>query len=497
MPRRLQSYAAVAGLLVLVGCAGEAAPRPDVTPPPPPPPTGRPAQPAGWNSALALKEAVDTNPAPTTIEIDLEARVANLEIKPGIMTPAWTYGGTVPGPLIRAHVGDRLIVHFKNSLPEETTVHWHGIRLPANMDGVPGHTQPPVKTGGTFDYSFVLPDAGLFWYHPHVTSAVQVGNGLYGAILVEDAAGDAAVASQLGDETVIQLSDIDITASGALGDPAYGGDFGTLFGRMGETLLVNGRIRPTLLARAGLRQRWRIVNSAKSRYFQLALDGNTFTRIGTDGGFIESPVTTDELVVITGGRADVVVVPNGQPGTTATVRWVPYDRGYGATYMIPEIPLFDIKFVADEPYVEKEAVPAHLRTIAPIDLSTAKARFLSLTLDQSTGKVVMGINGQPSWEAAALEALANDTEVWTVENTMDWNHPFHLHGFFFQPLDPATGAPLPSPEWYDTFDVPHNKTVQFAVKYDDREGMWMFHCHILDHADAGMMGMLMLRSAAP
>jgi FtsP/CotA-like multicopper oxidase with cupredoxin domain len=296
---------------------------------------------------------------------------------------------------------------------------------------------------------------------------------------------------------VIVLSDIDLTPSGGLGDPAYGGDFGTLFGRQGSTLLVNGHVKPTLLARAGLRQRWRIVNSAKSRYFQLALDGHSFTRIGNDGGFIQAPVVTDKLVIIPGGRADVIVVPSGQPGTTSTVRWVPYDRGYGSTYMIPEQDLFDVKVVGDAPYVEAKAVPAHLRTIAPIDTTTATTRTLSLTQDLSSGKLVLGINGQPSWDAPALEAHVGDTEVWTIENTMDWNHPFHIHGFFFQPLDPLTGAALPSPEWTDTFDVPQHETVQLAIKYDNREGMWMFHCHILDHADDGMMGMLMLRAAAP
>jgi FtsP/CotA-like multicopper oxidase with cupredoxin domain len=489
MSRRFVVVAAL-NLLVLAGCAGEGRP---VDPPPVGPP-GRPVQPAGWDSALGIQPADDMNPAANIVEINLEARVSGVEINPGTTTPAWTYNGSIPGPLIKAHVGDRLIVHFKNSLPEDTTVHWHGIRLPANMDGVPGHTQPPVKPGGTFDYSFVLPDVGLFWYHPHVDSAVEVGYGLYGAILVEDVAGDAAAAGQLGDETVIVLSDIDIQGDGSLGDPAYGGDFGTLFGRQGGTLLVNGKVKPTILARPGRRQRWRIVNAAKSRYFQLALDGHTFTRIGNDGGLIEAPQTIDMPVVIAGGRADIVFTPNGAPGTTATVRWVPYDRGYGSTFMIPEEDLFYVKFT-DEPYVEPNAVPPHLRTIAPIDTSQAVARALRLTQDLSTGKLVLGINGQPSWEAPALEAHTGDTEVWTIENTMDWNHPFHIHGFFFQGLDPATGAALPSPEWNDTLDVPQHKTVQIAVKYDDRAGMWMFHCHILDHADGGMMGMLNLTPA--
>jgi FtsP/CotA-like multicopper oxidase with cupredoxin domain len=470
------------GLFVaVVGCAGGSGGAD---------PSGRPAQPEGWDEAIALASTPDLDPDAKVVEVNLDARVTSLEIQAGTTTSAWTYNGTIPGPLIRAHVGDHLIVHFTNHLPADTTVHWHGVRLPSSMDGVPGHTQPPVASGGSFDYEFDLPDAGLFWYHPHVDSAVQVGDGLYGAILVEDPAA-ASVESSFGDETVLVLSDIDVTADGALGDPTTGGDFGTLFGRQGQVILVNGKVKPTILARPGLRQRWRIVNAAKSRYFQLALDGHTFTRIGGDGGLIPAPVTTDKLLVIPGGRADVVFTPSGQPGTTLPVRWIPYDRGYGTDYMIPAEDVFYVQF-ADKVGIDEAPLPAALRAIAPIDTSAAMARELDLTQDLSTGKLVLGINGVPSWEAAPYKARVGDTETWTIVNTMDFDHPFHLHGFFFQPLDPTTGAALASPEWRDTYNVPQHSMVQIAVKYDDRPGMWMFHCHILDHADAGMMGMLLL-----
>src|SRR5215471_11237733 len=115
---------------------------------------------------------------PHTIEVILEAKVSRITIEPGHEVEAWTYNGDIPGPVIRAKVGDRLIVHFSNHLPQPTTVHWHGVRVPFAMDGVPGHSQPEVPPGGTFTYDFVLPDVGLFWYHPHVMSALQTGYGL-------------------------------------------------------------------------------------------------------------------------------------------------------------------------------------------------------------------------------------------------------------------------------------------------------------------------------
>ena len=160
-------------------------------------------QPAGWDDDIALKVAEDINPDPDIVEINLEAKITNIEIVPGHPTPVWAYNGSLPGPLIRAKVGDKVIVHFKNSLPESTSIHWHGLRLPNNMDGVPGITQAPIEPNAEFRYEFTARDAGTFWYHPHINSAAQVGWGLYGAVVVEDPADPKA----FGDDLVILLSD--------------------------------------------------------------------------------------------------------------------------------------------------------------------------------------------------------------------------------------------------------------------------------------------------
>lgn len=459
----------------------------------------RPFQPLGWDEGIRVNEAVDMNPAPNVVEVALTATVTPMEIQPGLTTPMWTYNGSLPGPLIKAKVGDRVIVHFKNDLSEPTTVHWHGVRLPANMDGTPVHSQPPVLPGATFDYSFVVPDASLFWYHPHVNAAVQVGDGLYGPLLVEDPADEVAREGRdgeppaLGDPVVLVLSDVNIQPDGSFSEPDAGGNIATLFGREGNNILVNGRVKPTLLARRGLRQRWRIVNTAKSRYFQLMAAGHAFTRIGGDGGLIPSPIQSDRVLIIPGGRADVVVTPDGPPGTIVPVRWVATDRGWGTAYNRPDEDIFYLR-ITDDDAVEAPPVPSTLRTIAALDLSGATPRDIELTQQgtDDAGKLVLGINGVPASEATPLHAVLGETDVWTITNNMYWDHPFHLHGFFFQELDSVTGDPLPALEWRDTFNVPAMHTAKMAVRYDDRAGMWMFHCHILDHADAGMMGMLML-----
>jgi FtsP/CotA-like multicopper oxidase with cupredoxin domain len=488
---RIAVAAGLVGVLAVVGCGAGSPVYNAPTPPSAPPP------PAGWDDALRLTEPADRNSDPNVVEVDLEARVGTIEFTPGVPTDMWTYGGGTPGPLIRVPQGARLIVHFKNNLPDETTVHWHGVRLPAAMDGVPDHSQPAVPPGGTFDYDFIVPDAGLFWYHPHVRSAVQVGEGLYGALLVESKTGidrsSAGMAPELGPEAVLVLSDVFVVEDGHLGDPTSGGDLGTLFGREGNLMLVNGRVAPTLLARPGQRQRWRIVNTAISRYFQIAMPGHTFTRIGSDGGLLVAAQESERIVLTPGQRADVLVTPRGDAGAVFPVKWIPYDRGFGSTEFRPEETIMSVRLTADEPIVEAPpALPATLRTIEPLSIVGASAREIRLTEDTVDNRLVLGINGVPSWDAEPLHAQVGTTEVWNIDNTMDWDHPFHLHGFFFQVLDPVTGWPLSPPEWRDTVNVPRKEMTSLAVKFDDRPGMWMFHCHILDHADAGMMGMIHL-----
>ena len=163
---------------------------------------------------------------------------------------AWTYDGGLPGPLIRARVGDRLIVHFTNELPEPTTVHWHGVRVPIEMDGVPGHLAARgARRASRSPTTSSCRDAGLYWYHPHVMSAAQVGFGLYGALLVEDPADGVGVADQL----TLVLSDIGFERKGVLEPADSGGPAGMVFGREGAYVLVNGRVQPRLRARPARR----------------------------------------------------------------------------------------------------------------------------------------------------------------------------------------------------------------------------------------------------
>jgi FtsP/CotA-like multicopper oxidase with cupredoxin domain len=440
--------------------------------------------PAGWDAGVKLVDARDTNPDPKVVEINMIARVAEVEVAPGAKVNAWTYDGRLPGPLIRARVGDRVIVHFTNELPQPTTIHWHGVRVPIEMDGVPDISQPEVKHGESFTYDFVARDAGLFWYHPHVMSAAQVGFGLYGALLVEDPADGVGVA----DELTIVLSDIGFDKHGVLDSPETGGPAGMVFGREGGYVLVNGKVQPSIRARAGAPQRWRIVNAAKSRYFMLNLEDQPFYVIGGDGGLQEQTQKVGELLITPGERADVIVTPTGKRGDTLVLRGMLYNRGYGSVEYRNVEELLTIT-LSDEAPVANAALPDVHREIRAPSIEGATKVDLLLTLPPAgpDGKSEFRVNGVPFWKAKPYLAKLGETQIWTVKNDSKFAHPFHLHGFFFLPLD-DTLQPIRPMAWKDTVNVPIDATVRLLVVFDERPGMWMFHCHILDHADGGLMG---------
>jgi FtsP/CotA-like multicopper oxidase with cupredoxin domain len=450
-------------------------------------------QPSGWDANVRLQEPTDRNPDPKVLEIDLTARVAEVEVAPNTKVKAWTYDGLLPGPFIRAKVGDRLIVHFKNELPEPSTVHWHGVRVPIEMDGVPGISQDAVKPGGTFVYDIVLRDAGLYWYHPHHMSAAQVGFGLYGALLVEDPDDGVGVA----DQVTMVLSDISFDKTGALDPADSGGAAGDVFGREGDHVLLNGRKAPALRVRSGAPQRWRIVNTARSRFFLLDLQGQKFHVIGTDGGLQEKVTTSEVLLITPGERVDVIVAPTGKPGSELPVFSMLYNRGYGSVEYRSIEQVMTLAFSAD-PEMTPPPPPTVARAITPPSAAGAKQVdfLLSLPPMDASGKSEFQVNGLPYSKAKPYLASLGETQLWVIKNDSKWDHPFHLHGFFFMPVD-ETGQPLRPMAWKDTVNVPINGTVRVLVTFDERPGTWMFHCHILDHAEIGLMGTVHVGPGAP
>jgi FtsP/CotA-like multicopper oxidase with cupredoxin domain len=293
------------------------------------------------------------------------------------------------------------------------------------------------------------------------------------------------------------LSDIAIDEKGGLQDPDGAGGARMVFGLEGTHVLVNGRHHAKLQARVGAPQRWRIVNAAKTRYFELELPadsnkGEPFTVIGRDGGLQEYPTSYETLLVAPGERVDVIVSPQGKPGTEIVVRSLPHNRGYGSDYLNVE-DLFTIAFSKEPPF-PKPALPVVHRSITPIDRTGATPVPMDITLVQVDPHTIeYRINDVRPANLKPVQGKTGETQIWTISNQTKWSHPIHLHGFFFQVLD-KNGEPVRPIAWRDTVDVPFEDTVRFVVRYDDRAGMWMFHCHVLDHADGGVMGMLELES---
>jgi FtsP/CotA-like multicopper oxidase with cupredoxin domain len=418
--------------------------------------------------------AAQPDPGCRIIPVDLEARETDWEFVPGIKTRAWGYNGQIPGPTLEGQVGDVLEIRFTNRLSEPTNIHWHGLRVPAAMDGTE-MVQRTVAPGESFIYRFRLPDAGTFWYHPHTNETVQLEMGLYGPLIVR-----SADEPRVDAERVLVLDDVRLDDQGQIAP--LGGFVENHDGREGETRLVNGKAEPVLELAAGQVERWRIINSSSARYIRLSVGGKPFTLLGTDGGFLEAPVTMNEVLLATADRVDIAVGPFAE-GESLGIDALRYMRT-------------TIRKRGDErfatlrigpPRSSVARIPERLRSItplAPVDAAPNRTVKLGFKVSLRRG-VDFVVNRERHHQDKPVKA--GELQVWDVVNTTRMDHPFHLHGFFFQVLS-VDGEPPPWRSWEDVVNVPPRATVRIAWLPDDRPGSWMYHCHILEHHASGMMG---------
>jgi FtsP/CotA-like multicopper oxidase with cupredoxin domain len=376
--------------------------------------------------------------------------------------------------VIEGRVGDHLIVRLKNELPEPTTIHWHGLRIPPLMDGTE-LTQPLVQPGETFLYDFVLPDAGTFWFHPHTNETGQLERGLYGALIVREER-EEIVSDR---ERVFMLDDVKLQRNQIA---PHGGFFERHNGRVGNVLLVNGKVQPTLAMRAGQTERWRFINGANARYVQLSLGGRSFSIIGSDGGLLEQAVRATHVLLAPGDRVELAVGPF-QEGETITIESLPYDRRAGK----PSAADFATVSVLP-PCPTRAYLPEVLRDIPPLVSDAASATVTREVLLSGRFSLKRGVdflsNGEMHHHAAPVKV--GELQVWDIVNESQIDHPFHLHGFFFQVLS-VNGAAPAYRSWEDTVNVPAKSRVRIGWLPDNRPGPWMYQCHILEHHAAGMM----------
>jgi FtsP/CotA-like multicopper oxidase with cupredoxin domain len=412
---------------------------------------------------------------------------ADLAGSPHPRTRVWAFNGRVPGPELRFKQGDRLAIEVENRLPQETTVHWHGIRLPNAMDGVPHLTQKPIGPGETFTYAFDLPDAGTYWYHPHMMSAEQVGRGLYGALIVEE-------------RKPIRV-DRDVTW---VLDASHAG-------RIGNTITINGRAPEPFTVRRGERVRLRLINAANARIFGLEFAGHEPTVIAYDGHPVDPhALGSDRIVLGPAMRIDLVIDMMGKPGERFTVTDSFYRR---LTYPLVDV-VYETEPLRDRPLDAPTALPPN--TMPEPDLSNPlhhdvlfQGGMMSMMIEREMGGSpgmgrgmgsmmemmrsgrVWRINGVASVGHVMKPMLTVEhgrTVVMAMTNMTAWPHPMHLHGHAFRVIS-RNGQPTRFREWQDTVLMLARERVEIAFVADN-PGDWMFHCHILEHQAAGMMGVI-------
>lgn len=439
---------------------------------------------------------------------------ARLKGESGPITDVWAYDGFVPGPEIRLRQGQPARIVVKNLLAEGTTVHWHGIRLPNAMDGVPGLTQPPIEPGQTFVYEFTPPDAGTFWYHPHANSLQQLGRGLAGALIVEE-----AEPVRVDRDVLWVLADWRLDSEGGI-VPGFGNRMeAAMSGRVGNTVTLNGHVPGDQLVRAGERIRLRLVNASLARIMALRFQGHRPVVVATDGQPCDPHEPDGERLMLGPAmRLDVIIDMPGTPGSRHAVIDDFYD---GLAYELTSLAY------SAQPPLREQPLDAPLRLpsnpLPEPDIGNAKRLELALQggmmsgmgakmmggggmmtqgMGGMSGGMGSGMHGRAIWSINGMSMTGDGhagmppmvtlaegvSHLVAMRNETAWWHPMHLHGFSFRVLK-RNGLQVPHKQWADTILLAPRDTVEVAF-VADHPGDWMLHCHVTDHQTAGLMTVL-------
>ena len=431
---------------------------------------------------------------------ELRLRPGTAALRGADQPPAgiWGFDGTVPGPLLRVKRGDEVKVRIVNELPEATAVHWHGLRLPNAMDGVPHLTQEPIEPGKSFDYRFAAPDAGTFWYHSHLYSSEQIERGLYGVLIVDEPAPVA-----VDQDIVLAFDDWRLTPDGKVDEASFRSFHDAAHeGRIGNFLTVNGAPSFNIPVKVNERLRLRLVNTANARVFTLRLDRHAARVMALDGQPAQPFLAADGRVILgPGNRADLFVDATLGPGASAPIVMETV-RG--------NVPLVHLRYANGAP-----ARPAPLPGPAPLPANPLPERmdFIgALRLDvpleggamsplmmrgRMGGGEIPGHGIDPNARIWTLAGSASSghhgpplfsvkrgrTVVLAFKNDTAFPHAMHTHGHHFRLLDQLDDAWKPF--WLDTVVVDPRQTARIAFVADN-PGKWMLHCHMIEHQETGM-----------
>jgi len=410
----------------------------------------------------------------------------------GHTTELWGYNNTFPGPVIDLREGQRAAIDFANRLGLDSTIHWHGLAIPADQDGSP---MDPVVPRADRVYTFDVPvgSAGTYWYHPHAhqTTTLQVGHGLAAPLIVRSVDDPLAMLP----EVTLMVTSLTLDQNGQVvtGVAVAGGMGGMMMAGAGE-LLVNGQKLPLHAMTPGATERWRIINATADRYLRIGLDGHRFAVVGTDGGLLGRPLAgLTEWLLAPAQRVEIVVTIATRRSTRYALRDLGYSGGMsggaGGELMTVE--------TGRTPARAPVELPAVLRPVADLGPASGRQRVVL----SGAGMGMMGaflINGKSfDMNRVDLETVVGRVELWDLVNATFMDHPIHIHGTQFQVVARTVGglaAPVSYPAWLDTVNVPAGETITIKTR-QMLPGKRMFHCHILPHEDAGMMAVLDVRPA--
>lgn len=414
----------------------------------------------------------------------LEAKEAPVELRTGKQTAAFTYNNEAPAPVLKAKQGQRLRVKLVNKLNQATTIHWHGIRLDNAMDGVPFLTQPPVMPGESFVYDFVTPDAGTFWYHPHINSVEQLSKGMVGLLIVEE---KEPLAFDADIPLILKKWRLDEEGDWLkLSIPRKTARMGT----PGTWQTINNQHNPVIDIPAGGSIRLRLANLDNTLTYDLWIDHPEVKHLAYDGMPLNPVRDQTDYRIGPGMRVDAGLIAPIEIGKEISV----YRRRGGRKEVL--CTLRTVK-ANHPPREEIPTLPAN-----PIALpNVEKAKTLKFTFDWSGAVSPMGKSGKPSfwainkipWQGMSegkippplAELKEGRSYIFQLENTSQYHHPIHLHGVVFTVL--ASNKNIIKPYQADTVMLGKYETIQIAFKADN-PGRWMYHCHLIEHMKTGLMG---------
>lgn len=439
-----------------------------------------------FDSELAVPPLAESRvEADGTRVFELDMRSGQREFEAGKVTPTWGFNGDYLGPTLRARRGEQVRVVVRNELTEASSVHWHGMHLPAAMDGGP---HQPVEAGGTWTPQWKVDQpAATLWYHPHPHGETEshVRQGLAGMFILDDAESEGlGLPSNYGvDDLPVIVQDVRFRNGKFDNSHGMFRDVGFL----GDRILVNGTLSPYREVGDEL-VRLRLLNASTARIYNFGFsDNRRFALVGTDGGLLEHPEQLDRVQLSPGERAEVVV--RVRPGERVALRGYPLDAGmdfYNRRFAGGDDSFDILQLRAAETLRPAAELPVSLvRSQTPDGSDSVRERTFDLQFAQ--------INGQPMDMNRVDATITRGTsETWVVRNNDGMPHNFHVHDVQFRVLS-VNGAPPPAalrgPK--DTVYIAPNSAVKLALRFDgpaDPNTPYMFHCHLLWHEDLGMMG---------